>query len=100
MPEVRTQRLRSLIDRSHANGGTAMPTYVTLLRYTAQGRQAMKDMPSRVQQSKELARSMGGEVKAFYLTMGQYDAVAVTDAPDNATAARAALIIGSAGNVS
>ena len=77
-----------------------MPTYVTLLRYTAQGRQAMKDMPSRVQQSKELARSMGGEVKAFYLTMGQYDAVAVTDAPDNATAARAALIIGSAGNVS
>ena len=49
-----------------------MPTYVTLLRYTAQGRQAMKDMPSRVQQSKELARSIGGEVKAFYLTMGQY----------------------------
>lgn len=76
-----------------------MPTYVALLRYTAQGRQAMKDMPTRVQQARELARSMGGELKAFYLTMGQYDAVAVTEVPDNATAARAALIIGSAGNV-
>jgi len=76
-----------------------MPTYVALLRYTAQGRQAMKDMPIRIQQAKELARSMGGEFKAFYLTMGQYDAVAVTEVPDNATAARAALIIGSAGNV-
>ena len=39
-------------------------------------------------------------MKAFYLTMGQYDAVAVIEAPDDETAAKGALITASAGNVS
>ena len=76
-----------------------MPTYITLFRYTQQGLQTVKEMPNRLEQGKQLARSLGGEVKAFYLTMGQYDAVVVAEATDDETAAKAALILGSAGNV-
>ena len=39
---------------------------------------------------------MGGE---FYLVAGQYDMVVVSECPDDETAARVMLAIGSAGNV-
>lgn len=42
---------------------------------------------------------MGTEIKAFYLVMGQYDAVVVSEAPDDETAAKLALAIGSLGNI-
>ena len=77
-----------------------MPTYVTLLRYTQQGIQSIKDMPTRLEQNRQLLSSLGGEVKGFYLTMGQYDSVAIVEMPDDETAARAALIVGSRGAVS
>ncbi len=40
-----------------------MPTYVTLFRYTQQGIQSIKDMPTRLEQNKQLLSSLGGEVK-------------------------------------
>ena len=42
---------------------------------------------------------MGAERKQFYLTLGRYDAVVIAEAPDDETAAKVALAIGSAGNV-
>ena len=42
---------------------------------------------------------MGGAFKAFYLTMGTYDMVAVYEAPDDAVAARFNLQLGMIGNV-
>jgi uncharacterized protein with GYD domain len=42
---------------------------------------------------------MGGEFKSFFLTMGEYDFIAVYDAPDDAIAARFTLQLGSLGNV-
>ena len=44
-------------------------------------------------------RSFGSELKAFYLTMGRYDIVAISEAPDDEAVAKVALAIGSAGNV-
>ena len=44
-------------------------------------------------------RVLGGELKEFYLVMGQYDMIVISEAPDNETAARAALTLGSAGSV-
>ena len=38
--------------------------------------------------------------RTFYLTMGRYDIVAISEAPDDGAAAKVALAIGSAGNVS
>ena len=61
-----------------------MPTYVTLLRYTEQGIDKIKDSPTRFEAAKRSVRAMGGEIKAFYLVMGCYDAVVISEAPDGA----------------
>ncbi len=44
-------------------------------------------------------RAAGGELKAFYLVTGQYDAVAISELPNDEAAARVALGTGSMGNV-
>jgi uncharacterized protein with GYD domain len=76
-----------------------MATYITLVNFTDQGIRAIKEAPSRLDAAKELSKSLGGEFKAFYLTMGAYDVVTISEAPDDETAAKAALTVGSAGNV-
>jgi uncharacterized protein with GYD domain len=42
---------------------------------------------------------MSGEIKSFYLTMGDYDMVVILEAPDDAVAARFSLQLGMQGNV-
>lgn len=42
---------------------------------------------------------MGGSFKAFYLTMGDCDMVAIAEAPDDAVVARFALMLGTGGNI-
>ncbi len=74
-----------------------MNTYVLLLRLTDQGIATIKDGPARLDQAKEMYRSMGAEIKAFYLTTGAYDAVAVIEAPDDRTQAKLALSLGARG---
>jgi uncharacterized protein with GYD domain len=76
-----------------------MPTYISLLHYTEQGIADAKNGPARLDAAREAYRKAGGELKAFYLTMGQYDVVAIAELPDDATAARMALAIGGQGNV-
>ena len=76
-----------------------MPTYIQLLRFTHQGIQKIKKSPTRLDAAKKAFRAMGGEFKGFYLVMGQYDAVAIMEAPDDETASRFALAIGAKGNV-
>ena len=77
-----------------------MATYITLLRYTHQGITTIKDAPGRVDAARKAYRALGAELKALYLVMGQYDFVAVVEAPDDVTAAKASLTLGSRGNVS
>jgi uncharacterized protein with GYD domain len=76
-----------------------MPTYITLIKYTQQGVENMKDSPNRLDTAKELFKSMGAEIKAFYLAMGNYDAVVISEAPDDETAMKLALTTGSAGAI-
>lgn len=76
-----------------------MPTYISLLRYTQQGITNIKQGPTRLDAAKEAYRRAGGELKAFYLTIGQYDAVAIAELPDDAAVAKLALAVGSQGNV-
>ena len=80
-------------------GSKAISTYITLVNYTEQGIKAVKDSPSRVDAAKELATSLGGELKQLFLTMGAYDMVAISEFPDDEAAARFSLILGSKGNV-
>jgi uncharacterized protein with GYD domain len=76
-----------------------MATYITLLNFTQQGIDRIKDSPARLDAAKQAFRAMGAELKAYYLVMGRYDAVVVAEAPDDATIAKLLLSIGSLGNV-
>lgn len=74
-----------------------MPTYIALLRYTQKGIETIKDGPARTEKAKKMFAEAGATLKAVYLTMGQYDAVAIAEAPDDATIAKLALGGGSQG---
>src|SRR2546428_13108631 len=63
------------------------PCSGSLRRAWSQSRTAQK----RLDAAQERFRKGGGELKAFYLVTGQYDAVAISDAPDDATVAKLAL---------
>lgn len=76
-----------------------MPTYIMLSRFTQQGLQNIKDAPARLDAAKQTLKGLGAKLKDFYLVVGQYDAVVVIEAPDDATAATASLAIGSLGNI-
>jgi uncharacterized protein with GYD domain len=80
-------------------GGNTMPTYISLIRYTQQGAQNMKESPARLDKAKEAAKAAGGELKAFYLTMGQYDAVVIGEAPNDEAYTTTMMSIAAAGAV-
>ncbi len=77
-----------------------MPTYIGLYNYTTQGIRSVKESPARLDDAKRLIAGLGGEFKAFYLTMGVYDIVTIIEAPDDETAAKGTLALTSSGNVS
>ena len=76
-----------------------MPMYVTLIRYTELGIKTFKDLPKRLEETRTAGEAAGAKLVAFYLTMGQYDAVVVSEAPDDETVATLALAAGGRGNV-
>jgi uncharacterized protein with GYD domain len=75
-----------------------MPTYVTLFKWTERGVKDVKNAPARFEASKKLTESMGGKILGLYVTMGDYDIVAVTEGPSDEMAAAVALSIASKGN--
>jgi uncharacterized protein with GYD domain len=76
-----------------------MPTYITLFHFTQQGIEKIKESPARLDRVKEAVKAAGGELKAFYLTMGQYDGVVISEAPSDEAYTRLILAIGAAGSV-
>jgi len=78
-----------------------MATYFMLNSWTEQGAKNIKSMPARVKAGKKAVEAVGGKMKGFYLVMGlaQADTIAIFDAPDDETAAKAAISINSAGAV-
>ena len=76
-----------------------MPVYINLINYTDQGLRNIKKSANRADGARQMAEELGGEVRQFYLTMGNYDIVAITEFPDDATAVTFVLRIGALGNV-
>lgn len=70
-----------------------------LFNYTQQGIEKIKESPNRIDAARQTLRSMGAELKQWYLAMGQYDGVVVIEAPDDETIAKFALATGALGNV-
>ncbi len=76
-----------------------MPTYISLMNYTDQGLRDIKKSPGRLDAARKAADDLGGKLGNLYLTMGAYDLVAISEFPDDATAATFALRLGALGNV-
>ena len=76
-----------------------MPTYIILINFTDQGVRNVKESPKRLDAAKKLLKSMGGEFKQFYLTMGAYDLATIVEAPNDEAIAKFALVVGSLGNI-
>lgn len=77
-----------------------MPTYIIRMRFTAKGIEQIREGPARIEAARQLLRSLGGDLKAWYLTTGRYDSEAIVEAPDDDTLARFALGWASRGTVS
>ena len=65
-----------------------MAHYISLIRYTQKGVENLKDSPKRLEATKKAFEAAGGKVKAIYWTLGQYDAVAIGEFPDDEAALR------------
>ena len=76
-----------------------MATYISLIKYTQQGIENIKESPNRLDAAKQAFKAMGAEIKEYYLVTGQYDAVVISEAPNDETVAKIALSIGSKGAV-
>jgi uncharacterized protein with GYD domain len=76
-----------------------MTTYIVLMNWTEQGAKNVRDSPKRLDAAKKQLGEMGGSFKSFFLTMGEFDMVAVVEAPDDAVLARFTLMLGSGGSV-
>ena len=64
-----------------------MTTYIALFNLTDAGIKAAKDSPRRLDAAKKLLADMGGEMKQFYMVMGEFDFVGICEAPDDAVMA-------------
>ena len=77
-----------------------METYVILGKYTEKGAANIKQGPARLEAARKAVESAGGKWLGFYLTMGQYDYVLITQAPNALAAASVLMATGAQGNVS
>ncbi len=73
--------------------------FIILGKYTEEGVKGMKDSPKRLEQAKEVAKSFGGEIKQFYLTMGRYDFIVIAEAPSNEAVMKSLITVGAGGAV-
>ncbi len=76
-----------------------MPTYISLLRLTQQGIQSIKESPGRIDAARKAFEGAGARLKDVYAVTGQYDYVAIIEAPNDETAATVGLALGAHGNV-
>jgi uncharacterized protein with GYD domain len=75
-----------------------MAVFVTLIKWTDQGRKDVKTLPDRIDAVKKRVEEAGGKVLGNYITMGRFDQVAITEAPNDETVAKLALTIAGRGN--
>jgi uncharacterized protein with GYD domain len=76
-----------------------MLTYMALINYTDQGIRTIKDSPKRLEATKKALKKLGGGVKAYYMTQGNYDGVLIFEVPNEEALTNFLLTTGAAGNV-
>ena len=76
-----------------------MPTYIIVGTFTDQGVRSVKETTKRAEALRETAKKTGVTVRDIFWTLGQYDVMAVLDAPDDEAVTALGLSIGALGNV-
>jgi uncharacterized protein with GYD domain len=76
-----------------------MSTSVILMQLTDQGIKDVKHAPDRIEQGIKALEALGGKVSAFYVTMGEYDYIAIGEGLEDLVTLGYVLSLGSLGNV-
>jgi uncharacterized protein with GYD domain len=76
-----------------------MATFVSLVHWTEQGVKGFRESGTRADAFASLVEKQGGSVKGIYWTLGEYDLVVITEAPDAETVTATLLELGAIGNV-
>lgn len=77
-----------------------MPLYMTQFSYTPEAWAALARNPEdRSAAVRGLAEAMGGRLVSFYYSFGEYDGVAIYEAPDESAVATIMLTVNAAGHM-
>jgi len=78
-------------------GKKIMPLYAVLGKFTNKRMENIKDIPKGLKASKKALDAVGATMVNLIFTMGQYDVVAIIEAPDDAAIVTAMLDFGRLG---
>ena len=76
-----------------------MALFIVLANFTEQGIRNVKDSPKRAEAFRDMAKKCGVTVKDTFWTLGEYDIVAILEAPDDVSITALGLSLGALGNV-
>ena len=76
-----------------------MPTYISMMRLTEKGIKDIKNAPERVDAAVKGMEAVGGKLLGFYMVMGEYDYISISEGPSDEVAMTFLLGLGAAGNV-
>ena len=76
-----------------------MPTYVLLINWTDEGVKTVTETVDRYEAARGQLEQLGVTIRDIYWTVGPYDLVAVSDAPDDETATAGSLALNSQGKI-
>jgi uncharacterized protein with GYD domain len=64
-------------------GGSVMPDYIMLMKLTAKGAANIDGSPDRISAARKAWEELGGKLTSLHATFGEYDFVAVGEAPND-----------------
>ncbi len=75
-----------------------MATFIRLASLTEQGVKNIKSFPQMIGDAREIMENHGVSLLHGWVTLGDYDVIAIIDAPDVQTAAHVSALIAAKGN--
>lgn len=75
-----------------------MPLFIRLARLTEKAHQNIQNMAEMIAEARQIMEENGARIVQAYVTLGDYDIIAVLDAPDEKTAAKISALILQKGN--
>ena len=76
-----------------------MPLYLTLAKYTEEGRKSIDQAPAKYKDFVNLVESKEGKLIGAYGLMGEWDIATITEFPDDKTAMTVVMTLGKAGRI-